>query len=172
MDGGRKPRIGISSCLLGERVRWDGGDKRHAALLEALGPRVEWVAVCPEAELGLGVPREPIELAGPPSAPRLRAVRSGMDLTEAMRRWAERRVAEVAALGIDGWIAKARSPSCGLSGVLVRAESGRLREEGVGLFVRVLRARLPELPIVEEGELGDAAACERFLRACLARRSA
>lgn len=164
--------MGISSCLLGERVRYDGRDKRHALLLETLGPLVEWVPVCPELELGLGVPREPIRLVGRVDAPRLLGERSGVDLTEAMRRWAERRVEELAALGIDGWVTKARSPSCGLRGVLVHAEDGDPREAGVGAFVRALRERLSRLPIADEEQLEDAGFRDRFLEACRARGSA
>lgn len=167
-----RPRVGISSCLLGEKVRWDGGDRRHALLLETLGPLVEWVAVCPETELGLGVPREPIGLVGEVGAPRLVGERTSADYTDAMARWAERRVEQLAAAGLDGWVTKARSPSCGLRDVPVRAVDGGLRDSGVGAFVRALRARLPALPIAEEGELEDAEVRARFLEACRAHRSA
>lgn len=167
-----RPRVGISSCLLGEKVRWDGGDRRHALLLESLGPFVEWVAVCPEAELGLGVPREPIRLVGEIGAPRLVGERTRVDLTEAMARWAERRLEPLVAAGLDGWVTKARSPSCGLRAVPVWADDGGLREAGMGAFVRVLRERLPALPIAEEGELEDADARARFLEACRAHLSA
>ncbi|HSN14400.1 MAG TPA: DUF523 domain-containing protein, partial [Anaeromyxobacteraceae bacterium] len=87
MAAARKPRVGISACLLGRAVRWDGRDKRADALLRTLGPRVTWVPVCPEVELGLGVPREPIRLEGRRTAPRLVGVESGTDLSAAMRRW-------------------------------------------------------------------------------------
>lgn len=160
-------RVGVSACLLGEEVRWDGRHKRDGALLEALGPLVEWVPVCPEVELGLGAPREPIRLAGPAAAPRLVAERTGADLTAAMEAFARRRVGELLALDLDGWVTKRSSPSCGLSGVPVHpapAEGGgRPRPEGTGAFVRVLVAALPALPIEEAEALHDPARRARFV---------
>jgi uncharacterized protein YbbK (DUF523 family) len=171
MAAPRKPRVAISACLAGEKVRYDGRDKRHDLLLETLGPLVEWVPVCPEAELGLGVPREPIRLVGPPDAPRLVGERSGADHTEAMRRYADRRIAELAALGLHGWITKERSPSCGLHGApVVSACEGAPGPAGAGLFVRRLRERLPGLPIANEEELEDPGARRAFLARCLALR--
>jgi uncharacterized protein YbbK (DUF523 family) len=159
-----KLRLGVSACLLGSEVRYDGGHKRNAFLVDLLGPLVEWVPVCPEIELGLGVPREPIRLVGPSAAPRLVGERSGEDHTEAMARFAEARVRELAALDLDGWVTKADSPSCGMELVRVHpARGGEPRREGVGAFVRVLGARMPLLPIEEEGRLEDPAARERFL---------
>ena len=105
MEPGRaRLRVGISACLLGDAVRWDGGHKRDPLLVDGLGPWVEWVRVCPELELGLGVPRESIHLAGNPRAPRLVGVRSGTDHTAAMLRLARRRVAELARLDLAGYV--------------------------------------------------------------------
>src|SRR5512140_1748762 len=109
-------RIGVSSCLLGKKVRYDGQHKRDPFLTETLDPFVEWVPVCPELELGLGVPREPIRLVGRPEAPRV-AERSGTDHTAAMRAFAEARVATLAAEDLAGWITKKDSPSCGMERV-------------------------------------------------------
>jgi uncharacterized protein YbbK (DUF523 family) len=132
--------------------------------VEVLGPLVEWVEVCPELELGLGVPREPIRLVGSPDALRLVAERTGTDHTEAMARFAEARVRELELLDLDGWVTKSGSPSCGLGRVPVHpAAGGAPRLDGIGAFVRVLAARLPLLPIVEEGELEVAALRQRFL---------
>jgi uncharacterized protein YbbK (DUF523 family) len=165
-----KVRLGVSACLLGREVRYDGRHKRSTVLVDVLGPLVEWVEVCPERELGLGVPREPIRLvAGPADALRLVAERTGTDHTEAMARFAEARVAELARLDLDGWVTKSDSPSCGMERVPVHpAAGGAPRRDGVGAFLRVLRARLPLLPIVEEGRLEDAALRERFLDEALA----
>lgn len=164
MAAATKPRLGISSCLLGRKVRYDGQHKRDPFLVETLGPLVEWVPVCPELELGLGVPREPIRLVGRADAPRLMAERSGLDHTQAMRTYAERRVEELAALELRGWITKKDSPSCGLERVRVHTEKGGPpRRDGVGAFVRVLRERLPLLPIEEEGRLHDPALRESFV---------
>lgn len=170
------PRIAISACLLGRPVRWDGTDRRDPLLAEALAPEVEWVPVCPEVELGMGVPREPIRLVGAPAAPRLVGERSGTDHGDAMRALADRRAAELAALGVDGLVTKRDSPSCGLAGVRVWPEDGGApRREGTGAFVRVLAARLPLLPIEEEDRLHDPAVRAAFLarvRARAARRAA
>lgn len=160
-----RPRVGVSACLLGREVRYDGQHRRDAFLLDVLGRLVEWVPVCPEVELGMGVPREPIRLVGRPGAPRLVAERSGRDHTEAMRAYAERRVAALAVEGLAGYVTKASSPSCGLEGVRVwpDTDGGSPRPEGAGAFAAVLRARLPLLPIEEEGRLRDPALYDRFV---------
>jgi uncharacterized protein YbbK (DUF523 family) len=166
--GRTRLRLGVSACLLGREVRYDGRHKRDPFLVEVLGPFVEWVEVCPEAELGLGVPREPIRLVGRPDAPRLVAERSGADLTDAMARFAEARVRELARLDLDGFVTKEGSPSCGLVEVRVHpARGGRARRAGVGLFAAALARRLPGLPIAEESELADPAARERFVERIL-----
>jgi uncharacterized protein YbbK (DUF523 family)/uncharacterized protein YbgA (DUF1722 family) len=161
-----RPRLGISSCLLGESVRYDGAHKRDAFAVEALGPHVEWVPVCPEVELGLGVPREPIQLepGGASSGPRLRSVSTRRDLTEAMATYALGRVAALATLRLSGYVLKARSPSCGPGGVPV-VGSGRTAP---GAFAAVLRGRLPHLPVVHEEGLARPAAREAFLAAAFA----
>jgi uncharacterized protein YbgA (DUF1722 family)/uncharacterized protein YbbK (DUF523 family) len=160
----RKPRLGISACLLGEKVRYDGQHKRHPFLVETLGPLVEWVPVCPEVEVGMGVPREPIHLVGSPDAPRLVGERTGTDWTDPMRAWAERRAEALVPLDLRGWVTKKGSPSCGLERLPVRpARGGTPRREGIGAFVRVLRERFPLLPIEEEGRLEDPSLRESFL---------
>src|SRR2546426_10803079 len=92
------PRVGISQCLLGDNVRYDGGHKLDSVLIEALGRYVEWVPVCPEVEVGLGTPREPMRLVGDPQAPRLVTINTGVDHTEAMQRFAQQRIRELEAL--------------------------------------------------------------------------
>jgi uncharacterized protein YbgA (DUF1722 family)/uncharacterized protein YbbK (DUF523 family) len=160
----RKLRLGVSACLLGRKVRYDGQDKRDPFLADVLGAFVEWVPVCPEQELGLGVPREPIRLVGPSSVPRLVGERSGKDHTEAMRRLAEARVRELARLDLCGYVTKADSPSCGMERVRVHSpRGGPPRRDGVGAFARVLLERLPLLPVEEEGRLQDPAVRESFV---------
>src|SRR5919106_14898 len=150
-----RPRVGISACLLGQAVRWDGAHKRDGWLVDVLGPRVEWVPVCPEMEVGLGVPREPIRLVGDPRAPRLIS-ESGNDLTERMQSWVRRRTGELAALALAGYVLKSNSPSCGARRVRVdRATLGLPRRAGVGLFARGLKSRFPLLPIEEESALRE-----------------
>jgi uncharacterized protein YbbK (DUF523 family) len=174
MSERRRLRLGVSACLLGENVRWDGRNKRDPFVVEVLGPFVEWVPVCPEQELGLGVPREPIRLVGRPSAPRLVAEASGVEHTRAMLRFAEARVRQLARLELDGYVTKRDSPSCGLSAVPVHpARGGPPRRSGTGLFARVLARRMPHLPIEEEPALADVAVLVGFVRralACRARR--
>ncbi len=159
-----KLRVGVSSCLLGRKVRWDGEHRRDAFVADVLGPFVEWVPVCPELEIGMGVPREPVRLLGAAAEPRLVGVESGTDHTAAMLRFAEGRVRELERLGLDGFVTKKDSPSCGMKRVRIwPAEGGAPRREGVGAFARVLMARMPLLPVEEERRLGDQAARESFV---------
>ena len=158
-----KIRVGVSACLLGQEVRYDGGHKRDAFLTEVLGPFVEWVPVCPEVEVGLGVPRPPIRLIGDPNAPRLVVEKTGEDLTSRMRRWASGRIGELEALGLHGYVFKRGSPSCGLVRVPVHGEDGRPGRVGRGLFAAALTDALPLLPVEEEGRLTDAGIRESFI---------
>jgi uncharacterized protein YbbK (DUF523 family)/uncharacterized protein YbgA (DUF1722 family) len=159
----RRLRVGISACLLGQEVRYDGQHKRDDLLVDVLGRCVEWVPVCPEVELGLGVPREPIRLVGRSGAPRLLAERSGADHTDAMRAYARRRVAALAREDLSGYVTKKDSPSCGMARVRVHpARGGPPRRDGVGAFARELLAAMPLLPVAEEADLHDPALRESF----------
>lgn len=161
----RRPRLGVSQCLLGEAVRYDGGHKRDAFLTGTLGPHVEWVPVCPELEIGLGVPRPPIQLERRGGEVRLVMPSTEEDLTERMRAWAARRVGQLAALGLAGYVLKARSPSCGLEGVEVHgAAGGEPAPQGRGLFAEALVRFSPHLPVEEEGRLEDPSVRESFIR--------
>ena len=161
----KRLRLGISSCLLGQKVRYDGQHKRDPFLVDVLGPFVEWVPVCPEVEVGMSVPREPIRLVGRPEAPRLVAERSGTDHTEAMRAYAARRVAELARRDLSGYVVKKDSPSCGMERVRVHPArgGGPPRRAGVGAFTTVLLEAMPLLPVEEEGRLHDPALRESFI---------
>jgi len=150
-----KPRLGISACLLGQEVRYNGGHKRDAFLTEVLGRYVEWVPVCPEVELGMGTPRPPIRLERRGGEIRLVMPSTGGDYTDAMREYAARRVEALAALELDGYVLKKDSPSCGLERVDVHHGAGAPSPDGRGLFAAALVARLPDLPVEEEGRLGD-----------------
>ena len=163
-------RVGISSCLLGQEVRWNGAHKRDAWLVETLGPFVEWVPVCPELEVGLGVPREPIRLAGNPEAPRLVGRESGTDLTDGMEAFSALRVEALAALDLCGYVLKSDSPTCGMERVKVHGTAGGRPKPGVGLFARALMNRLPLLPIEEEGRLHDPGLRESFIERVFAFR--
>jgi uncharacterized protein YbbK (DUF523 family)/uncharacterized protein YbgA (DUF1722 family) len=155
-------RIGISSCLLGDEVRFDGGHKRDTFLTETLAPFVEWVRVCPEVEIGMGVPREPVRLVRKNGDTRMIATRSGVDHTDAMRAFAERRTRQLASLGLRGYVLKKDSPSCGMERVKVFGGAAPART-GVGTYAEILKARLPALPIEEEGRLGDPVLRENFI---------
>ena len=172
-DGGR-PRVGISRCLLGDEVRYDGGHKRDALLISTLGALVEWVPVCPEVEAGMGTPREAIDLIesddGVPAGQarvRLLAVRSRTDWTETMTRWSAERV--LTGADLDGYVLKSDSPSCGLQDVRVHGSGGVVRV-GRGLFAEALVRMLPDLPVEEERRLHDQSLRDDFLRRVFAYR--
>lgn len=156
-------RVGISSCLLGNNVRYDGTHKLDHYLCDTLGRYVEWVPVCPEVECGLPVPREAIRLTGDPEGPRLVTVRSGIELTVRMREWARRRVEELEQEELCGFVLKTKSPSCGLRGVKVYTEAGMPVRRGTGMFARELISRFPRMPVEDEGRLHDPVLRENFI---------
>jgi uncharacterized protein YbgA (DUF1722 family)/uncharacterized protein YbbK (DUF523 family) len=155
--------VGISACLLGSTVRFDGGHKRDRNLTDLLGRHFRWVPACPEVEIGLGTPRESLRLVGTATAPRLVAPRSGRDLTELMAEHSARRVDGLAAQGLRGFVLKKDSPSCGLHRVRVYDGNGVPTRDGSGLFAQALRERLPNLPVEEEGRLNDPLLRESFV---------
>jgi uncharacterized protein YbgA (DUF1722 family)/uncharacterized protein YbbK (DUF523 family) len=156
------PLIGISSCLLGEAVRYDGGHKRDSWISEQLSGHVEFRMICPEAGAGLGVPRPPMRLMGDVEAPRAVLVKdASVDLTGSLVDFSQRQVGALDDL--CGYILKSRSPSCGMERVKVFQENGRVLHKGVGLFAARLLARYPLLPVEEEGRLNDAVLRENFI---------
>jgi len=157
-------RILVSACLLGEKVRYDGGHKRDLFLNETLGPFVEWVRVCPEVDCGLTVPREAMRLVGDPKRPRLVANRTGIDHTERMERWAKARLDALSGLDLCGYICKKDSPSSGMERVKVYGGgSGVPARTGVGVFTRMFMERFPRIPVEEEGRLTDPVLREMFV---------
>ncbi len=158
-----KIKLGISACLLGEKVRYDGTSKLDPFLAVTLGKYVEYVPVCPEVEFGLGVPREPMRLAGDPCDPRLVTTNTGRDYTEGMKRWARKRAAELESEGLCGFIFKSRSPSSGMARVKVYNEDGVPSNTGVGMFARAFMERFPLLPVEDEGRLQDPSLRENFI---------
>ena len=158
-----KPRLGISACLLGQKVRYDGGHKKDRFLMDTFGLQVEWIPVCPELEVGMGVPREPVRLVGNASDFRMIAEGSGKDWTSAMRRLASERVRELRALELSGYIFKKDSPSCGMERVRVYNRAGIPNRAGRGLFASILMNELPLLPVEEEGRLNDPMLRENFV---------
>ena len=152
-DPGTRPRVGVSSCLLGEPVRFNGGHSRCRFLTDELGPYVDWVPYCPEMEIGLGSPRETLRL----TADGHLVSRSGRDdHTTAM-------AALPLPAGLDGYVFKAKSPSCGIHGIPRYAPSGQPSDHrGRGVFAERVMARFPLLPTEDEGRLNDAVLREEF----------
>lgn len=158
-------RIGISSCLLGEKVRYDGSHKHDRYITDTLGRYFQFVPVCPEVECGLPVPREAMRLVGVPEAPRLVTVRSGVDHTELMREWTVKRVRELEKEDLCGFIFKSRSPSSGMARVKVYDRHNVPQPVGVGLFARAFMEHFPLLPVEDEGRLHDPELRENFIEA-------
>ena len=158
-----KIKLGISACLLGENVRYDGGHKRDRFVTETIGNFVEFVPVCPEVECGLGIPRESMHLEGNPDSPRLITTRTKVDHTERMTTWARKRVQELEQEELCGFIFKSRSPSSGMERVRVYNEKGMPVKKGVGLFARIFMDHLPLLPVEEDGRLHDVRLRENFI---------
>jgi uncharacterized protein YbgA (DUF1722 family)/uncharacterized protein YbbK (DUF523 family) len=159
----RRPiRIGISACLLGQQVRFDGGHKR-AFLTGTFGRFVEWVPVCPEVESGLGTPREGMRLLRAERGARLVTIKTARDLTASMERFARPRAAALAADDLSGYVLKKDSPSCGLERVKVYERRGAPTRDGRGLFAAALVEACPHLPVEEEGRLSDPGLRENFV---------
>ncbi|MBI4577764.1 MAG: DUF523 domain-containing protein [Planctomycetes bacterium] len=154
-----RPRVGVSACLLGRRVRHDGRHRLDPVVDAELGRVFAWVPVCPEVEAGLGTPREPMHLEGDPGSPRLVVTRTGEDLGPAFGRWAAVRLSALAHVGLSGFVLKRGSPSCGIDD-----------PPGAGLFALALRRRFPDLPMEQEDRLADAKVRNEFIRRVRAHR--
>jgi uncharacterized protein YbgA (DUF1722 family)/uncharacterized protein YbbK (DUF523 family) len=158
-----KIKLGISSCLLGEKVRFDGGHKWDHFITDTLGKYVEFVPVCPEVDCGLGIPREAMHLAASPEGARLVTIRTQADYTERMLTWARKRVVELEREDLCGFIFKSGSPSSGMERVKIYYGKGEPSKTGVGLFAREFMRHFPLLPVEEEGRLHDPGLRENFL---------
>ncbi len=163
-------RIGVSACLLGQKVRWDGGHKRDRFLTDTFGRFVEWVPVCPELEVGMGVPRPTLRLVKMGGKVRLLENGSDRDHTRAMRAWTKQRVAALRKLDLCGYVLKRDSPSCGMERVKIHAEGRMPVRKGKGVFAAGLIDALPCLPVEEEGRLGDPVRRENFVERVFAYR--
>lgn len=158
-----KVKIGISSCLLGEKVRYDGGHKWDRYITETLGQYFEWVSVCPEVEYGLPVPRESMRLVGDPDSPRLVTIRTGIDHTEGMLKWTEKKLKKLEGEELCGFIFKSKSPSSGIGGVKIYTESGMPSNKGAGIFGGAFMKRFPLIPAIDDGRLHDPVLRENFI---------
>jgi|SRR5687768_5955703 uncharacterized protein YbgA (DUF1722 family)/uncharacterized protein YbbK (DUF523 family) len=163
-------RIGISACLLGEEVRFDGGHKRDQFLTTVLGPHVEFVPVCPEVEMGLGTPRETLRLVRHGDGLRMITTRTGIDHTDAMNRWAAKRLGALQREDLSGYVLKKDSPSCGMERVKTYGDDGPAVRNGRGVFAAALLERMPLLPVEEEGRLSDPTLRENFIERVFAYR--
>ncbi len=159
-----RPRLGISACLLGDEVRFDGGHKRDPFLTGILSPHVEWVRVCPEVEVGMGTPREPVRLVrSRDGRVRMLTVNTGLDHTRNMTAWARGRLRELAAERLSGYVLKKNSPSCGMERVKIAGADGSAEPDGRGLFADALMKFFPNLPVEDEGRLSDPRLRENFI---------
>jgi uncharacterized protein YbgA (DUF1722 family)/uncharacterized protein YbbK (DUF523 family) len=163
-------RMGISSCLLGNQVRYDGGHKLDRFIRDTLGLYVEFVPVCPEVECGLPTPREAMRLVGDPEAPRLLTRKTQIDHTDRMLTWAQRRVVELERENLCGFIFKKDSPSSGMLRVKVYNPQGMPAKSGSGLFAKTFMDHFARIPVEEEGRLHDPALRENFIERIFALR--
>ncbi len=158
-----KIKIGISACLLGENVRYNGGHKLDHFLRDTLGQYVDYVPVCPEVEAGFGIPRETMRLVGDPESPRLMTTKTAADHTEKMTKWAQAKVIAMEKENLCGFIFKKDSPSSGLLRVKVYNDKGMPEKNGVGIFARAFTRQFPLVPVEEEGRLHDPRLRENFI---------
>ncbi len=160
---GEKLKMGISACLLGENVRYNGGHCRDPFLTDTLGVYVEWVPVCPEVECGLGVPRETLRLVGEPSNPRLVTTKTAIDHTDQMHSWAGGKLKQLEKETLCGFVFKSKSPSSGMTRVKVYHPNGGSVNQGTGIFAKAFIHHFPRIPVEEEGRLFDPGLRENFI---------
>jgi uncharacterized protein YbbK (DUF523 family) len=158
-----KIKLGISSCLLGNNVRYDGGHKLDRFLCDTLGKYIDYVPVCPEEECGLGIPRESMRLEGDAAAPRLVTTHSRQDKTDMLASWAQKHIRELETENLCGFIFKSNSPSCGREKVEVYNQEGVPFKMGVGIFARIFMEHFPGLPAEDETRLHDSELRKNFL---------
>jgi uncharacterized protein YbgA (DUF1722 family)/uncharacterized protein YbbK (DUF523 family) len=156
-------KLGVSTCLLGEKVRYDGGHKHNRYITQTLGQFFDFVPVCPESECGLGIPREAMRLVGDVGNPRLITSKTHIDHTDKMRLWASNRLNALAKEDLCGFVFKKDSPSSGLHRVKVYNDKGQPVNNGRGLFAAAFTARFPRIPVEEEGRLNDPVLRENFI---------
>ena len=163
-------KVGVSSCLLGENVRWDGDHKRDETVKNLLGKIFEWVPTCPEVEIGMGIPRETVQLTGSSKSPRLVGTESATDWTQRMNRYANKRSRELAKMDVCGYIFKSRSPSCGIARIKVTGNNGKATSRRHGLFSESFMQQCTLVPVEDEDRLHDARIRENFITRVFAYR--
>ena len=156
-------RLGISQCLLGDKVRWNAGHKLDRYITQTLGQFADFVPVCPEVEVGMGIPRESLRLVGAPDSPRLITYKTKIDHTDRMVSWATERVRALEAENLSGFIFKSDSPSSGMIRVKVYNDKGMPEKKGIGVFARIFMAHFPLIPVEDDGRLHDPMIRENFI---------
>jgi uncharacterized protein YbgA (DUF1722 family)/uncharacterized protein YbbK (DUF523 family) len=158
-------KLGVSACLLGNKVRYNGGHSRDSFVADTLSQYVAFFPVCPEVESGFPVPRETMRLEGDPESPRLVTTRTRQDHTDRMKTWCEGKVKELEELDLYGFIFRKGSPSSGMERVKVYSDKGVPSPRGIGMFARAFMERFPLLPVEEDGRLHDPGLRENFIEA-------
>lgn len=158
-----KLKIGVSSCLLGNRVRYDGNHKHDRYITDTLGNFFEWVPVCPEVECGLGIPRESMHLIGNINDPHLLTIKSKTDHTKLINNWIAVRLRTIAGENLCGFIFKTKSPSCGLTDAKIFSPDGNMLRKGSGLFARAFQKKFPLIPVIDDGRLHNQELRENFI---------
>ncbi|MCP4112915.1 MAG: DUF523 domain-containing protein [Desulfobacteraceae bacterium] len=161
-------KVGISSCLLGQKVRYNGGHKLNPLITEIMGKYFEYVPVCPEVECGMGIPRETLCLKGNPA--RLMTTETKKDYTEQMIKWAYKRIADLEKKQLCGFIFKKKSPSCGMKDVSIFNEKGKAVKKGTGIFARAFMSHFPFIPAEEEKSFCRPETRENFIEQVFAFR--
>lgn len=161
--GPEKIRIGISTCLLGHKVRYDGNHSHDRFLTQTLGLFADYVPVCPEVECGMPTPREAVRLVGDPASPRLVTQKTGVDMTAMMTDWLPGRLARLEKENLSGFIFRSKSPSSGLYRIRVYGDDGKVRKIGTGIFARAFAEHFPRVPVEEAGRLHDPKLREHFI---------
>ena len=159
----KKPRVGISPCLLGKKVRYDGGHRHNRYITDILGKYFGWIPVCPEVEYILGIPREPMRLIGAPAMPRLVTIFTGIDHTDGMMKWVENKLVGLEKEDLCGFIFKSKSPSSAIRGVTILSPSGVECGTGAGIFGGAFVKHFSLIPVIDDEQLGDTALRRDFL---------
>ena len=155
-------RVGVSSCLLGNSVRFDGGHKRSRFITDELSQHFEFVKFCPELAIGMGVPRQPIRLTGDAGNPQVVGVKNPeLNVTQPLQDYSSKAALQMD--GLDGFIFKKDSPSCGMARVKVYNDTGMAERIGTGVFARAVMTENPLLPVEEEGRLNDPDLRDNFI---------
>jgi len=158
-----KIKLGISTCLLGKNVRYDGGHQLNRFLTDTLGQYVKYIPLCPEVECGLSVPREPMHLEGNPESPRLITNQTRKGMTDRLVAWAHNRMTELEKEDLYGFIFKSHSPSCGMEQVKVHDQKGRWVKKGIGVFAELFMEHFPLIPVEDEERLHDPRLGDNFI---------